>query len=518
MEQTEDKQQVVKPTATQAPNLSEGNNGETIKPTSNHEKNFEREKEKLWQSALPNEFKLIENYLNNDNFLSNEEISSAIAKEKIDLQKPDKKNEHIQLLAEGTQPSVILSAKDLIVDSNENKIDKKGTIVVDPVELSKIQLEPSFLFAKDEKSDIKVITQEPESKKYEFKDINNDDYQKYANSRAIPKIFTNDGVLEAFLTSFFIAKSTTELVLNNTGNKVGDYINGKIDLLLVNAKDGYPASEKKAAEILAPVNNKQDDFKQTNTELTQPKKEDINMQNDVKTKFNESEVKWNELEKVGVSKERLQVTGQLQKFLNGERTSLIDPSSIKDGNKYLLENTPFALKLKAGANGPESHMLFKENKLNIPDMYEGQKLSVEDKVNLLTKNHLGRTINIEGKSHFLSVDKDLNQLSSREVDSIKIPSKIKLANGGEINLTKDQQQLLSQGKPAVVADLLDNKNQPFTGHLIVNAASGKMDIMKEVSPTMTQTISNTQDKNQVLQNNESARVKRNPEQGKGLKM
>jgi uncharacterized phage-like protein YoqJ len=509
MELNEENQQTVKPHLNQVEISSGSNTYEPVAGLSDEQNRYEQTKEESWEKVLPTQFAELEYYLGNDGYLSNEEIATAMQNEQLERQR------QIQELERQTGEKINPKDYPTFVTINptiypmNNQPETDGALKIDPLELSKLNVKPSFLFARDDKGDIKVVSQEPETKKFGLKDTKSD----VSLMDAFPKVFTDKGMLAAFLENFNNARAATEQVITKTGNKLSELIRGKVDLVMVNAKEGYPASLGKAKAMFSTT-----DVQQEITAGVQKNKEDSKMQNDVKTKFKESDVNWSQLEKIGVTKDRLEVTGQLNKYLNGERTNLIDPSSLKEGQKYILENTPFALQLKDGPNGPGNHMLFKEAKLSLPDTYQGQKLSVEDKMSLLTKQHLGKLLDIGGKPHFVSVDKDLNQLSHREADTIRIPSKIKLANGSEILLTKDQQKLLSEGKPAEVANLKDNKGQSFTGHLIVNAASGKLDVMKEVAPSMTQTAIQNQDKKQVQQNNEGARVKQNPIPNKGRTM
>lgn len=483
-----------------------GNFYKPVNGLTDSENLYEQAKEQLWENALPGEFAQLEGYLANDGYLSNEELTAAIEKERMERDRllAELEKETGAKFSPEDYPHYITTGLTFLPMNNTRETE--GAVRIDPLDLSKLELQPSFMFAKDESGAIKVVSQEPENKNYQLKDANRDQTNFFD---AVPKVFTDKGILASFLENFSNAKGATENALTNTGKRLSELVRGKVDLIMIKSGDGYPAALDKAkAMLITPESNIE------NNVGTNSIKEDIKMQY-TNTKFKEADVDWQKLGKLGITKDRLQLTGQLDKFLNGERTSVIDPSTLKEGQKYFLDKMPFALKLKEGSKGPEAHVIFKENKLNIPERLQGQKLSVEDRLNLITKNHLGRTLQINGKPHFVSVDRELNQVSTRDAESIKIPSKIKLANGSEIQLTKDQQQLLSQGKPALIAGLMDNKNQPYTGHLIINAASGKMDIMKEVAPSMTQTQAQNQDKSRVLQNNEGQKVRRTPAPGKG---
>lgn len=477
------------------------------------DKLFQQSREGEYEQLLPGKYSELQQNLENDHYLSDEEITAVLDESELDKEQAGADRTEQQHLEEqqaqlselekstGYQlntdsinfmvPNQTLT--DLSVETPDNINPDLTPIHTD--ELSKVDLQPSYLFAKDENGEVKVVSQNQETNAYEL----NKPEDKSSFVDNLPKIFLTKNILENFIENFNRAHTLTGGTIKATGEKLSDLIRGKVDLILVNSTQGYDQSLNMAKDFFSQNNN-----------LNQSKTVNQNQP----TKYEENQVNWNSLEKIGISKERLQATGQLTKFLNGEKTGLIEPSSLKEGNKYPFDNTPFKLYLEPGPKGPENKLIFKEPKLKVQDDYEGQKLSVEDKLNLITKGHLGRLMDINGKPHFVSVDRDLNAIGHREAETLKIPAKIKLANGSEIQLNKEQQQLLTEGKPIPIAGLKDNKGQSYSGQLIVNASSGKLDIMREIPTSMTQAVAQNEDKKQVQANNEGIGKQRGPENDK----
>lgn len=476
------------------------------------EKAYQQTREAQYEQILPGKYGELQQDLENDGFLSDEEILAVMDEQATELgqaatdQQEEKQRQ--QLEEQQAQLSELKESTGLPLNTDdvnfmipdltltnlvlETPATKKPEVTkLDLEELNKVDIQPSFLFAKDENGEIKVASQHAQSNDYRL----NKPEERGSFTDYTPAVFLTKGMLENFIENFTRTHSLMTGTIKYAGEKISKLVNGKLDLILVPSKPGYADSLNMAKEFFSENNN----LKPTSVNQNQP------------TKYDESQVNWGSLEKIGISKERLQATGQINKFLNGEKTSLIEPSSLKEGNKYPFGNTPFKLYLEPGANGVENKLIFKEPRLKVQDEYEGQKLSVDDKLNLITKGHLGRLMDINGKPHFVSVDRDLNAIGHREADTLKVPAKIKLANGSEIQLNKDQQELLSQGKPVPVADLKDNKGQAYSGQLIVNASSGKLDVMREIPSTMAQTVAQNEDKKQVQVNNEGVVKQRIPE-------
>lgn len=330
------------------------------------------------------------------------------------------------------------------------------------------EIQPSFLFLKDNNDNLKVVVQDPKTKEYDAQEPDK------LKKGFVPLLINDKGFLKNFLENYQKTKDKSPIVETAKGilNKAAKtLIKGK--LILVKSFNGL----KKASEI---ANNF---FDKTDKKLAQENKTEQTPKN---TKYQETEINWKELEKIGISKDRLKITNQLENFLNGQRTSLIDPANIENGNKYFVEKNPFVLQIKDSNNKAEVHIIFKNEKLNIPEKFENNILTETDKVNLLTKYHLGRLLEINGKPCLVSVDKDLNTLCYRTAASIKIPDKITLSNGHEVEIILKQKNMLLQGKQVKVKNLMDAKNKSYEGVLLINAATGKLDVIREV-PKIQQT-------------------------------
>ena len=466
--------------------------------------NTQRAREEEYAQIYPEHAGELRDYLENDNHLSDEEIATVMDESEAENQQRQHLEDQREQLAELEKSTGFqLNTDDINFMLPDDTLTELSMLpeytnpAITPVndqELPKVDIQPSYLFTKDNEGEVKVVSQNQDGKSYQLDKTNS----KEDVSKSLPKVFLNKGVLENFIENFFRAHAFTEGTIKHTGEKLSELIRGKVDLILVDSAQGYDKSLQMAKAYFSENHN-------------------INQNNPVNqnptTKFQENQVNWSSLEKIGISKERLQATGQLSKFLNGEKTSLIEPSSLKEGNKYPFGNTPFKLYLEPGLKGVENKLIFKEPKLRVQDEYEGHKLSVEDKLSLITKGHLGRLMEINGKPHFVSVDRELNIIGHREASTLKIPAQIKLANGNEIQLNKEQQQLLTQGKSVPLADLKDSKGQSFSGQLIVNASSGKLDLMREVPASVTQKNTQSEVRTPAQGKNEVPGRQRTPDSG-----
>ena len=180
-------------------------------------------------------------------------------------------------------------------------------------------------------------------------------------------------------------------------------------------------------------------------------------------------VNWAQFEQIGVTRETLEKTGNLEKMLNWQKSDLMPINAKIDGY-----STPFNVDARLSFRKmPEDyltvsiHLLRKAPELERP--YYGVKFSEEDKKNLLTTGNLGRVVEAEYSKGvktpvFLSIDKQTNQLVSFRAAKVKIPETIK-----GVTLSDLQKKELSEGKPIYVANMTDKNGKPFNARIQFNA-------------------------------------------------
>jgi hypothetical protein len=183
--------------------------------------------------------------------------------------------------------------------------------------------------------------------------------------------------------------------------------------------------------------------------------------------IDESRVDWKQFERLGVSREMLEKTGQLDKLLNWQKTDLL-PVSPKFDEFTLRTDARLALReMPDGKLSVAIHALRKEPELD--RYYFGIKFSEEDKQNLLKTGNLGRVAEAEYRQGektpvYLSIDKQTNELVAVRTDRVKIPENIK-----GVQLNEQQKTDLSEGKAVWIEGMTSKAGKAFSAYLQFNA-------------------------------------------------
>jgi hypothetical protein len=183
--------------------------------------------------------------------------------------------------------------------------------------------------------------------------------------------------------------------------------------------------------------------------------------------IDENRVDWSQFERIGISRDTLEKTGNLEKLLNWQKTDLLiitpkfDDVTLRTDARLGLREMP------DGKLSLSIHAMRREPELHRP--YFGVRFSQEDKQNILETGNLGRIVEAEYKPGektpvYLSVDKQTNELVAVRADNVKIPENIK---GVELN---DQQRMdLANGKAAWVEGMTSKNGKEFSAYLQFNA-------------------------------------------------
>ena len=185
------------------------------------------------------------------------------------------------------------------------------------------------------------------------------------------------------------------------------------------------------------------------------------------TAINPERVDWKMLETLGLSKEKLEQSGELDKILNWQKTNLL-PIAIPVGD--ITIHTEARLAFRTDEEGKISlavHSLRKEPQLDFP--YMGHKFSNEEKETLLATGNLGKTIEVMPKngepfSAYISIDPQTNELIALRADRISIPQEIK-----GVTLSDGQYKDLVEGKAVKVEGMTSKNGKSFDATLQVNA-------------------------------------------------
>lgn len=281
----------------------------------------------------------------------------------------------------------------------------------------------------DEKGKLKTIPAE---------EVNQSDFLKF-NSR--------DGLLKNFMENF--------LKQFNEPKRFGLY-----KVLADNVEQGV-------ANLKTMLLNKQNPDNQQKIKDIQLDFEDYLPQQKNATAINPERVDWKMLETLGLSKEKLEQNGELDKMLNWQKTNLL-PIAIPVGETTI--HTEARLAFRTDEEGKISlavHSLRKEPQLDFP--YMGHKFSNEEKETLLATGNLGKTIEVTPKSGepfsaYVSIDPQTNEVIALRADRVSIPKEIK-----GVNLSDQQYKDLIEGKAVKVEGMTSKNGKSFDATLQVNA-------------------------------------------------
>ena len=185
------------------------------------------------------------------------------------------------------------------------------------------------------------------------------------------------------------------------------------------------------------------------------------------TAIDESKIDWKQLDNLGLTRERLEQSGELTKMLNWQKSNLVT-IAIPMGDTTIYTDARLAFRTDENGNiGLAVHPLRKDPQLDFP--YMGHKFSPEEKELLLATGNLGKTIEITPKNGepfvaYVSIDPQTNELIALRADRVNIPKEIK-----GVTLSDAQYKGLVEGKAVKVEGMTAKSGKSFNATLQVNA-------------------------------------------------
>ena len=266
------------------------------------------------------------------------------------------------------------------------------------------------------------------------------------NSAAFMKFKKNDSLLQNFFSN--LAKQFKDPSHTGVYRLVADKVEDSVDVLKKMLENRDAPANKSALDA---VRISADDF-------TKKKKT---------TAIHPENVDWKEMERIGLTKDKLEQSGNLEKVLNWQKSDLL-PIAIPFGNDVIYTEARVALRHDAdGKLGLAIHTLRKEPQLDYP--YMGYRFSDDDKTTLRHNGNLGKMVELTPKNGepfkaYISIDPQTNELVALKADRVNIPKEIK-----GVLLTPEQYKDLSEGKAVKVEGMLSRNGKPFDATLQVNA-------------------------------------------------
>ena len=268
-----------------------------------------------------------------------------------------------------------------------------------------------------------------------------------ANQAAFLKFNSKDGLLKNFMTNFL--KQFNEPSRFGLYKMLADNVEQGVDnlrTLLQNREK--PESKQQLAEIGVSF-------------------EDYLPQKKNATAIDESKIDWIQLDNLGLSRERLEQSGELERMLSWQKSNLVT-IAIPIGDTTIYTDARLAFRTnEQGDIGLAIHPLRKEPQLDFP--YMGYKFSPEEKEQLLTTGNLGKTIEVTPKngepfSAYISIDLQTNEIIALRADRVNIPKEIK-----GVTLSDTQYKDLVEGKAVKVEGMTAKSGKTFNATLQVNA-------------------------------------------------
>ena len=268
-----------------------------------------------------------------------------------------------------------------------------------------------------------------------------------ANQAAFLKFNNKDGLLKNFMSNF--------LRQFNDPSRFGLYkvLANNVEQGVDNLRTMLQSREKpESKQQLTEIGVSFDDYL--------PKKKNA-------TVIDESKIDWKQLNDLGLTRERLEQSGELEKMLSWQKSNLVT-IAVPIGDTTIYTEARLAFRTDDSGNvGLAIHPLRKEPQLDFP--YMGYKFSPEEKEQLLTTGNLGKTIEVTPKngnpfSAYVSIDPQTNEIVALRADRVNIPKEIK-----GVTLSDAQYKDLVEGKAVKVEGMTAKSGKSFNATLQVNA-------------------------------------------------
>lgn len=268
-----------------------------------------------------------------------------------------------------------------------------------------------------------------------------------ANQAAFLKFNNKDGLLKNFMTNFL--KQFNNPTRFGLYKVVASNVEQSVDNLrtMLESRD-KPENKQQLTEIGVSF----DDYL--------PKKKNA-------TVIDESKIDWQQLDDLGLTRERLEQSGELEKMLSWQKSNLVT-IAVPIGDTTIYTEARLAFRTDDNGNvGLAIHPLRKEPQLDFP--YMGYKFSPEEKEQLLTTGKLGKIIEVTPKngntfSAYVSIDPQTNEIVALRADRVNIPKEIK-----GVTLSDAQYKDLVEGKAVKVEGMTAKSGKSFNATLQVNA-------------------------------------------------
>lgn len=184
--------------------------------------------------------------------------------------------------------------------------------------------------------------------------------------------------------------------------------------------------------------------------------------------MDESRINWAEIEVLyGVSRQGLEVSGNLEKILDGGKSGLMSVAPIIAGERYEIEARLSLKEMPDGSIGIVPHTIRKEPKLD--EEFMGHTFTLEDKENLKKTGNMGRVAELVDRGtgeiipSYISIDRQTNEIEAIPVKNVSVTKRI-----GQTEFTEHEIAELVAGRTLPNKEIVLSEKRKFTATLQVN--------------------------------------------------
>lgn len=283
------------------------------------------------------------------------------------------------------------------------------------------------------------------------------------------KIDKHSNMLETFFTNFMHqCKNPTDFLFYHLPAALLDELDILRDML---------KSPEENKDFLAQYEVKPEDYvkqeqhmEQVEQKLTEPEQKVVTELELPKEQSNslENRIDWEQLARLGITKETLEQSGNLKALLSGNKSGLVTIDMQIEGIPIFTQGRIHFQEGKDGKLDLKIDCYRQKPDLDLP--FFGVLLDKEVNDNILATGNAGQPINLtlngsEPKSCLISLDKVTNNLIAIPTDDILIPNVIK-----DVTLTPEQHQQLSEGRKVLVEGMTSQWNTKFDAYMQYNVA------------------------------------------------
>lgn len=193
--------------------------------------------------------------------------------------------------------------------------------------------------------------------------------------------------------------------------------------------------------------------------------------------IDESRISWSELNIFyGIDRQTLEASGDLEKMLNGGKSSLMTVAPIIGGERYEMEARLSFKEMPDGTIGLVPHTIRKEPKLD--GEFMGITFTAEDKANLKATGNLGRVAELVDKAtgeiipSYVSIDRITNEIEALPVKNANITARI-----GQTEFSEHEIGELRAGRAIPNKEIVISDKRKFTVTLQVNVERGGVEFV-----------------------------------------